>query len=197
MCIEGSCLGYSCGRSHKLTKLCCSSHCSQHAALIMLSGTWQIIHALQLEPFLDVHGNKFVTRGRQNQPSNIREPAQRSTQHKTAARSSADLTKPYQTPSRETHAKDTIILHTAEPKPHQVCQRTHDSCTQGCACTRSSGGRLHSTCTVRCHTVSVGPIGLIVGVSCLLCSSAMPGVWSFLRVTQYLHSQAVTPRRRV
>ena len=30
----------------------------------------------------------------------------------------------------------------------------------------------------------VGPIGLIVGVSCLLCSSALPGVWSFLRVTQ-------------
>ena len=29
----------------------------------------------------------------------------------------------------------------------------------------------------------VGPIGLIVGVSCLLCSSALPGVWSFLRVT--------------
>ena len=28
----------------------------------------------------------------------------------------------------------------------------------------------------------VGPIGLIVGVSCLLCSSALPGVWSFLRV---------------
>ena len=29
----------------------------------------------------------------------------------------------------------------------------------------------------------VGPIGLIVGGSCLLCSSALPGVWSFLRVT--------------
>ena len=24
--------------------------------------------------------------------------------------------------------------------------------------------------------------GLIVGVSCLLCSSAVPGVWSFLRI---------------
>ena len=30
----------------------------------------------------------------------------------------------------------------------------------------------------------VGPIGLVVGVSCLLCSSALPGVWSFLRVTR-------------
>ena len=32
----------------------------------------------------------------------------------------------------------------------------------------------------------VGPIGLIVGVSCLLCSSALPGGWSFLRVTYLL-----------
>ena len=31
--------------------------------------------------------------------------------------------------------------------------------------------------------LSVGPIGLMVGVSCFLCSSALPGVWSFLRVT--------------
>ena len=31
--------------------------------------------------------------------------------------------------------------------------------------------------------LSVWPVGLIVGVSCLLCSSALPGVWSFLRVT--------------
>ena len=34
--------------------------------------------------------------------------------------------------------------------------------------------------SVRCVGRS---IGLIVGVSCLLCSSAVPGVWSFLRVT--------------
>ena len=32
-------------------------------------------------------------------------------------------------------------------------------------------------------SAAVGLIGLIVGVSCLLCSSALPGVWSFLRVT--------------
>ena len=28
------------------------------------------------------------------------------------------------------------------------------------------------------------------GVSCLLCSSAVPGVWSFLHVTQYLHTMS-------
>ena len=44
--------------------------------------------------------------------------------------------------------------------------------------------------TVRCYVKRQEParqhpgtIGLIVGVSCLLCSSALPGVWSFLRVT--------------
>ena len=31
----------------------------------------------------------------------------------------------------------------------------------------------------------VGLIGLIVGVSCFLCFSALPGDWSFLRVTQH------------
>ena len=41
----------------------------------------------------------------------------------------------------------------------------------------------------------LGKIGLIVGVSCLLCSSALPGVWSFLRVTHT--RQAHEGRRRV
>ena len=38
--------------------------------------------------------------------------------------------------------------------------------------------------------VSIGPIGLIVRVSSLLCSSAMPGVWSFLCVTLFLYAVA-------
>ena len=37
--------------------------------------------------------------------------------------------------------------------------------------------------------LSGGPIGLIVGVSCLLCSSVLPCVWSFLRVTHREESQ--------
>ena len=39
-----------------------------------------------------------------------------------------------------------------------------------------SGGLLFDVLTWAC--------AMIVGVSCLLCSSALPGVWSFLRVTQ-------------
>ena len=42
----------------------------------------------------------------------------------------------------------------------------------------------------------VGPIGLIVGVSCLLCSSALPGVWSFLRVTHASHDIHVSAWQR-
>ena len=60
-------------------------------------------------------------------------------------------------------------------------------------------GSVHGCCVIWCYAspglsfrwclvlglcdLLVGPIGLIVGVSCLLCSSALPGVWSFLRVT--------------
>ena len=43
--------------------------------------------------------------------------------------------------------------------------------------------------------VSVGPIGLIAGVSCFLCSSAVPGVLSFLRVTR--RKQAVDTSKQV
>ena len=46
------------------------------------------------------------------------------------------------------------------------------------------------------YTTGFGPIGLIVGVSCLLCSSALPGVWSFLRVTPQVAS-AREPALRV
>ena len=39
---------------------------------------------------------------------------------------------------------------------------------------------------INCHTCPGDTLWrLIVGVSCLLCSSALPGVWSFLRVTPF------------
>ena len=65
----------------------------------------------------------------------------------TTARSSADLTKPIQSPTRYTPAKDTIMLQIARPQAASS-QRTHVARTQGCAaCTRSTGGRPRSTCT--------------------------------------------------
>ena len=57
-----------------------------------------------------------VTRRRQNKPSNTQEPKQQATQHRTTTRSSANLTKPKQTPTQCTLLKDTIILHTAQPQ---------------------------------------------------------------------------------
>ena len=39
-----------------------------------------------------------------------------------------------------------------------------------------------------CEVCRLRSIGLIVCVSCILCSSAVPGVWSFLRVTHQLPS---------
>ena len=61
-----------------------------------------------------------VTRRRQNKPSNTQEPKQRLTQQRTSARSSANLTKPNQTPSRYTLVKDTTILHAATPQAAAV-----------------------------------------------------------------------------
>ena len=62
----------------------------------------------------------------------------------------------------------------------------HQSSVHGCCviwCYASPGLSFRWCLVLGLCDLLVGPIGLIVGVSCLLCSSALPGVWSFLRVT--------------
>ena len=54
-----------------------------------------------------------ITRRRQNKPTNTKEPKQRSTQQRTTARHSADLKKPNQIPSQQTHLENRILLRTA------------------------------------------------------------------------------------
>ena len=54
-----------------------------------------------------------VTRRKQHRPGIA---SNDNTMHATTARSSADLTKPNQTPTRHNLAKDTIILHIATPQ---------------------------------------------------------------------------------
>ena len=81
-----------------------------------------------------------VTRRRQNNPSNTQESKQRLTQQGTTARSSANLTKPNQTPTRYTLVKDTTILHiataqAASSKSTHTCvtavPSSHHACTAG------------------------------------------------------------------
>ena len=57
-----------------------------------------------------------VTRRMQHKPSNTQESKQRSTQQRTTATSSANLTEPNQTPTRYTFVKDAVILHVATPQ---------------------------------------------------------------------------------
>ena len=73
-----------------------------------------------------------VPRRNESKASNTQDPTQQSTQHRTTARSSADLTKPHQAPTRYTRAKDTTLLQIATPQSASS-QRTHVACTQGCA----------------------------------------------------------------
>ena len=76
-----------------------------------------------------------VTRRKQSKPSNNQEQKQQSTQHRSTARSSADLTKLNQTPTLYTLAKDKIVLQITTPQAASS-QRTHIARTQGC-------GRMH------------------------------------------------------
>ena len=44
------------------------------------------------------------------------------------------------------------------------------------------------------HVTSQPSIWLLVGVSCLLCSLAVPGVWNFLRVKTLQQTLSAAPR---
>ena len=76
-----------------------------------------------------IGGPSGVTRRKQHRPGIA---SNDNTMHVTIARSSADHTKPSQTPTRYTLAKDTIILQVATPQASSS-QRTHVARTQGSA----------------------------------------------------------------
>ena len=77
------------------------------------------------------------------------------------------------------HAELCHLIHihitSAQLLTDSACPRTNRLVCCIHKCQNDTNAVLHREESVR--------IGLIVGVSCLLCSSAMPGVWSFLRVT--------------
>ena len=69
-----------------------------------------------------------VARRKQSKPGNTQESKQQSTQQKTSGRSSAGLTKPNQTTTRYTRAKDTItcVLHGESSKRLAPPRNTKD-----------------------------------------------------------------------
>ena len=72
---------------------------------------------------------------------------------------------------------------------HNVVVMMVGCCAEACTAAvligvvRLPGCPFGSAWCLVCEVCRLGRLGLVVGVSCLLCSSAMPGVWSFLRVT--------------
>ena len=91
------------------------ARCVDWEGVPVVSGVREFVGQRQLMVGLLVFFGR-VTRTRQNKPSNTQEPKQRAAQQRTAARSSANLTKPNKTPTRYTLVRDTTILHIAKPQ---------------------------------------------------------------------------------
>ena len=103
-----------------------------------------------------------VTWRRQSKPSNTQESKQRSIQQRTTARSSANLPKPNQTPTRHTRVKDSIILQILVG--HVLCWSW-----QSQACVAFSAYTTPSpSCTDHLHSV------MQVCLRLALCSSQNP-----------------------